>query len=123
MKIKPNCFKCYYGGLFSEKEHLASCRCEEVTEPTYVYHDFMESEIQCVARQNWEDECNCEHFMPNLKESEDDYELEMRYSFSTSFDCPFCGNTIDVWDIDVEEIKLVTCEECGRKMAVHGKEL
>mgnify|MGYP003290184638 CR=1 FL=1 len=120
--MKPNCRRCYYGGLFVHNRQLASCDCKNVTEPTFiVYDELFKIERQYVHRKNWEDECDCEHFIPHLSEAEGDYELEATCTFNTSFDCPFCGETVYVWDIGIEETAFVTCDECGKQIAVQGK--
>ena len=122
MKIKPNCRRCFYGGSYIHKEQLASCECESVTEPTIIKTDTLFNKTrQYVTRESWEDECQCEHFIPHLSEAEGDYELEACCTFNTSFDCPFCGNTVYVYDIGIEETEIITCDECERKIAVQGK--
>lgn len=122
MKIKPNCRRCFYSGVYDPNEQLASCKCENVTEPTIIKHDpLFNKERQYVSRKNWKDECDCEHFIPHLSEAEGDYELEQACTFNTSFDCPFCGNTVYVWDIGFEETELITCDECKKQIAVNGK--
>lgn len=124
MKIKPNCRRCFYGGSYNHNKQLASCECENVTEPTIINYDTMfKKERQYVSRKKWEDECDCEHFIPHLSEAEGDYELEAVYTFNTSFDCPFCGNTVYVWDIGIEETALITCDECEKLIAVEGKRI
>lgn len=122
MKIKPNCRRCFYGGLYDHNKQLASCTCKDVTEPTIIDSDALfKQERQFVSRKKWEEECDCEHFIPHLSEAEGDYELEATCTFNTSFDCPFCGNTVYVWDIGVEETALITCDECEKQIAVEGK--
>lgn len=122
MKIKANCKKCYYGGLFEPDRQLASCECENITEPTIIDFDpLFKKERQYVSRKKWKEECDCEHFIPHLSESEGDYELEACCTFNTVFDCPFCGNTIYVYDIGIEETEIVTCDECEKQIAVQGK--
>ena len=49
-------------------------------------------------QKKWEDECDCEHFIPHFSEGEGDYELEAVSTFNTSFECPFCGNTVHLQD-------------------------
>ena len=122
MKIKPNCRRCFYGGSYNHNERLASCECKNVTEPTIIKNDpLFNKERQYVSRNKWEDECNCEHFIPRLSEAEGDYELEAFCVFNTSFDCPFCGNTVYVWNIGIEETAFITCDECENQIAVEGK--
>ena len=122
MKIKANCQKCYYGGLFDHNRQLASCDCENVTESTVIAFDpLFKKERQYVSRKKWSEKCDCEHFIPHLSESEGDYELESYCTFNTVFDCPFCGNTIYVYDIGIEETEIVTCDECEKQIAVQGK--
>ena len=122
MNIKPNCRRCLYSGSYSRNEQLASCNCENVTEQTIIKQDPLFNKAQkYVLRKNWSDECDCEHFIPHLSESEGDYELEAICTFSTSFDCPFCGNEIYIYDIGIEETKIVTCDECEKEIAVQGK--
>lgn len=122
MIIKPNCQRCYYGGLYDPKAHLASCDCENVREQTVIQFDpLFKKERQYVPRKEWEDECDCEYFIPHLSESEGDYELEAVCTFNTSFDCPFCGNTVYVWDIGWGETEFITCDECEKEIAVEGK--
>lgn len=122
MKIKPNCRKCYYGAHYIQNKNLACCRCENVTEPTIIKFDpFFDREERYVKRVNWEDECDCEHFIPHLSESDGDYELEAVCTFQTSFACPFCGEEIDVYDLSIEETQIITCYECGKQIAVDGK--
>lgn len=122
MEIKPNCRRCYYGGLFDHNRQLASCDCKTVTEPTIIAFDtlFMK-ERQYVSRKKWEDECDCDHFIPHLSETVGDYELEPVCSYNTEFDCPFCGETVYVYDIGVEVTEIVTCDECGKQISVEGK--
>ena len=124
MKIKPNCKRCFYSGSFSTKAQLASCGCVNVTEPIIIRYDrLFDRDRQYVSRKNWGDECDCEHFIPQLSEAEGDYELEAVCAFNTSFDCPFCGNTVYVWDIGIEETLLITCDECEKQIAVKGKRI
>jgi predicted RNA-binding Zn-ribbon protein involved in translation (DUF1610 family) len=95
-----------------------------VTEPTVIGFDpLFKKERQYVSRKKWEDECDCEQFIPHLSESEGDYELEAVYAFNTEFDCPFCGSTVYVWDIGIEETAIITCDECGKQIAVEGKNI
>ena len=120
--IKPNCRRCFYSGSYIHNKQLASCRCEKVTEPTVIENDpLFGKPQQYVSRKEWEEECDCEHFMPQLSEVEGDYELEAVCTFSTSFACPFCGNTIYVLDIGIEETEIITCDECRKQIAVCGK--
>ena len=122
MKIKPNCQRCYYGGVYSPSEKLASCDCENMAKQTIVKYDpLFKKERQWVQREEWEEECDCEHFIPHLSEANGDYELEPVCTFNTSFDCPFCGNTVYVWEIGLEETVLITCDECEKQIAVQGK--
>ena len=122
MKIKPNCRRCFYGGLYDPNKQLAACECKDVTEPTIIDYDpLFKKERQYVSRKKWEEECDCEHFIPYLSEAEGDYELEATCTFNTSFDCPFCGNTVYVWDIGIEETAFITCDECEKQIAVQGK--
>ena len=122
MKIKPNCYKCYYGGCFDPKERLASCKCEEITEPTIIeFNKVLNQELQYVKRDEWEDIHECDHFIPVLSETSGDIELEQVCSFETFFACPFCGDTMWVCDIGIEETKFVECESCERTIAVKGK--
>ena len=124
MRIKPNCRRCFYCGSYDHNKRLASCRCENVTEPTIIELDpLFNKERQYVSRKKWEEECDCEHFIPHLSEGEGDYELEAVSTFNTSFECPFCGNTVYVWDIGIEETALITCDECERVIAVDGKSI
>lgn len=122
MRIKPNCQRCFYGGTYNPTKQLASCECEKVT--TIIEYDpLFRKEREWVSRKKWEEECDCEHFIPLLSEADGDYELEAACTFSTSFECPFCGNTIYVWDIGFEEKTFIICDECGRKIAVTGKSM
>lgn len=122
MKIKPNCQRCYYGGVYSPSEKLASCDCENMAKQTIVKYDpLFKKERQWVSRKEWEEEYDCQHFVPHLSEAEGDYELEPVCTFNTSFDCPFCGHTVFVWDIGIEETALITCDECEKQIAVQGK--
>lgn len=122
MKIKPNCAKCYYGGAYKPNEQLASCKCENVSEPTIIkFDELFQRERQFVKRKDFYEECDCEHFIPHLSEADDDFELEAICTFTTSFDCPFCGDNVDVYDIGIEETQIITCDGCGKKIAVQGK--
>lgn len=122
MKIKPNCQKCFYGGAYDHAERLASCKCENVTEPTIIKYDpLFKKDRQYVSRKNWNDECDCEHFIPHLSEYDDDYELEPVCTYNAYFDCPFCGNAISVFDLGLEETEIITCDECEKQIAVEGK--
>ena len=124
MKIKPNCRRCYYGGMFEPNKQLASCECEDVTEPTIIAFDpLFKKERQYVSRKKWSEECGCECFIPQLSESWDDYELETVCTFNAEFDCPFCGSAVYVSDIGIEETRLITCDECGKQIAVDGKSI
>ena len=124
MGIKASCRKCFYSGVYNPNKQLASCECKNVTEPTVVeFDELFRKERQYVLRKSWDEECDCECFVPSLSEDEGDYELEACCTFNTSFDCPFCGNTVYVWDIGIEETELITCDECGRQIAVHGKSI
>lgn len=119
--MKAKCSDCYYSGCYIRNEHLVSCDCADITEPTVTYFDDMfKKERQCVHRENWDDECECECFIPQLSEENGDYELEQTTIFSANFDCPFCGYEIDVDDIGIEENIIVECPECERKIAVKG---
>lgn len=118
--MKAKCSDCYYSGCYYHREHLVSCDCADITEPTVTHFDKMfKKERQCVHRDNWNDECECECFVPQLSEENGDYELEKTVIFSANFDCPFCGNDIDV-DVEIEENIIVECPECERKIAVSG---
>ena len=122
MKIKANCRRCFYGGVYDHDRQLASCECENLTEKAIIEFDpLFKKRRKYVSRKKWGDECDCEHFIPHLSEYEGDYELEAVYTFNTSFDCPFCGNTVYVFDIGIEETELITCDECGKQIAVEGK--
>lgn len=122
MKILPNCKKCYYGGTFISSENLASCKAPNPTEPTVrKFDELFRRERHFVIRRNWDDECKCDNFTPRLSEIEGDFTLEPSITFETSFNCPFCGERIDVYDIGIEETKLVTCDECDKQIAVIGK--
>lgn len=124
MKIKPNCQKCYYGGSFKPNEHLASCNAPYPKEPSITkYDELFRRERVFVKRINWDDERECGNFIPRLSESDGDFELEAVCTFNASFDCPFCGETIDVYGLGVEETEIVTCDECGKKIAVQGKSI
>lgn len=120
-RIKPNCRKCYYSSCYIHSEKLAGCKCEDIDEPTVLAEDKTFGDTLCVKRNEWAEECECEHFMPRLNELEGDFELEAHTSFDTSFECPFCGADIDIFDIGIEETVICTCDECGRKIAVDGK--
>ena len=92
MKMKPNCRRCYYGGVYDHEAHLASCDCKMVAEKTVSQFDpLFRKERKYVSRNEWEEKCDCENFIPHLSEADGDYELEAVCTFSTSFDCPFCG--------------------------------
>ena len=120
--MKANCQRCYYGGVYSPSEQLASCDCENMAKQTIVKYDpLFKKERQWVSRKEWGEECDCQHFVPHLSEAEGDYELEPICAFNTSFDCPFCGNTVYVWEIGLEETVLITCDECEKQIAVQGK--
>lgn len=122
--MKANCRNCYYSGGYIHNEHLAACNCSNITEPTVTqFDDMFKKERRYVHRDNWDDECECECFIPQLSESNGDYRLEENVTYSAYFDCPFCGGGIDVDDIGVEENVIIECEECGRKMAVQGLQI
>lgn len=122
--MKPNCEKCYHGGIFVKNKGLASCNSARITEPTVIeYDNFFKKDRQYVKRMNWDDECKCERFIPLLSESDKDFELVEVLTYETSFGCPFCGEDIDVYDIGIDETKLITCYNCERKIAVSGKEI
>lgn len=119
-----NCEKCYYTGSFIPQRGLASCNNARITEPTIVEFDrLLNKECRYVKRAKWDEECGCEQFVPLLSESDGDFELEEVCSFDASFGCPFCGDDIDVYDIGIDETKLISCHNCGRKIAVVGKEI
>ena len=121
MKIKPNCKKCYFSVAYYANDCLAACDSARITEPTVTrYDNFLKKECQCVKRAKWDEECKCEQFIPSLSEADGDYELEEEIRFNTSFDCPFCGEEIDVYDVQICDTKLVRCDECGKLMAVDG---
>ena len=124
MAIVPNCQKCYYGGSFRQNESLASCCAPYPKEPTITkYDELFQRERQFVKRRNWDDECECGNFIPDLSESDGDFELEAVCTFNASFDCPFCGESIVVYGLGVEETEIITCDECGKQIAVHGKSI
>ena len=124
MPIIPNCRKCYYGGGFKPNKHLASCNAPYPKEPTItIFDELYNRERQFVKRNNWDDECNCKNFIPQLSEIDGDFELEVVYTFKTTFDCPFCGEIIDVYDIGIEETQIISCNECAKKIAVQGKSI
>lgn len=37
--MKPNCRRCYYGGVFVGNKGLASCDSARITEPTIIEYD------------------------------------------------------------------------------------
>lgn len=122
MGIKPNCQKCYYGGGYKPNEYLASCDAPYPKEPSVIkFDELFKRERVFVRRRKWDEECECGNFIPKLSEYDGDIELEAVCSFDTSFDCPFCGESIDVYGIGFEETRLVTCDECGHLIAVQGK--
>lgn len=122
MEIKPNCANCYYCGYFKMNEHLACCNCTDITEPTVIQYDsFFKENRQFVKRNDWYDECDCEHFIPRLSESNGDYEIDIVHYYTITMNCPFCGEEIYIDDIEEYETKVVTCDECGKKIAVEGK--
>ena len=124
MAIKQNCQDCYYGGHYIPNKHLACCRCEKVTEPTIIEFDpLFNRKERYVKRQNWDDECECDNFIPSLSESNGDFELETVCSFNANFNCPFCGENLDVYELGVEETRFIACYECGKEIAVKGKEI
>ena len=124
MQMKANCQRCYHTGVFIPQRGLASCNSARITEPTIIEFDgLINKERQYVKRNNWDDECACEHFIPYLSESREDFELEEVCTYETSFDCPFCGESIDVYDIGIDETKLIMCHNCEREIAVKGKEI
>ena len=120
MKIDPNCQLCFYGGVYNHNKQLASCECEKVRTITE-YDPFFKKDRQWVPRQKWDEECDCGYFIPRLSEANGDYELEAVVTFNTSFECPFCGETVYVWNIGFEEIAFITCDECDRQIVVTGK--
>lgn len=121
-KIKANCERCYYGGAFIPSEGLASCNCARITEPTEIRYDSLfKKERQYVERKKWDSPCDCEHFTPRLSEGRGDFELNIDISYETQFDCPFCGEELYVFGIGVDETKLVTCDQCRKRIAVEGK--
>lgn len=122
MNIKPNCKKCYYGGLWKPSESLASCSAPMPKEPTVTkFDEFLNRERRFVKRRAWDDECECRNFIPSLSEIDGDYELEAVTTFNASFDCPFCGENVDVCGLGIEETVIETCPECGMEIAVKGK--
>lgn len=124
MRIKPNCQKCYYGGSYKPNEYLASCNAPYPKEPTVIkFDELFKRERMFVKRRKWDEECECGNFIPKLSETDGDFELEAVCTFDTSFDCPFCGEIIDVYGLGVEETEIVTCSECGKQIAVHGKSI
>jgi hypothetical protein len=124
MAIKPNCQKCYYGGGYKPNEHLACCNAPYPKEPTVIkFDELYKRERQFVKRKKWDDECDCGNFIPSLSEADGDFELEAVCTFNASFDCPFCGERIDVFDLGIEETELVKCDWCGKQIAVHGKSI
>ena len=81
--IKPNCQKCYYTACFISKRGLASCECERITEPVIIELDkLMNKERRYVKRNKWDDECDCDCFIPDLSEAEQDFELEEVCTFA-----------------------------------------
>ena len=122
MNIKPNCKKCLYGGFWNPSESLASCSTPMPKEPTVTKFDkVFKKERQFVKRRNWDDECECKNFIPHLSEIDGDFELEAVTTFNASFDCPFCGENVDVYGLGIETTEIVTCAECGKEIAVKGK--
>lgn len=123
-KVIPNCFNCYYGGAYDPQKQLASCDSAVITEPTVTMYDaFLKKDRKYVKRADWFEKSDCEYFVPVLSESNEDFELESITTFQTSFDCPFCGESIDVYDIGIEETRLEECPTCGKIIAVKGKEI
>lgn len=120
-KIKPNCEKCYYSGVYYSQKHLASCDNPSITEPVVIKHDdLLNRERRCVRRSAWNEECECNQFVPLLSEQDNDFELEQEVIFNTEFDCPFCGEKIDVCDVSVANVQLITCDNCNKLIAVDG---
>lgn len=122
--MKPNCKKCFYGGTFKPNRSLASCSAPYPKEPSIIeYDELFQRERTFVKRRNWDDECECNNFIPKLSETDGDFELEPVCTFSTDFECPFCGEFVYVDNLGIEETKLVTCGECGKQIAVKGKSI
>ena len=120
--MKANCQKCLYGGLWNLSQGLASCSAPMPQEPTVTkYDELFKKERRFVRRRNWDDECECKNFIPHLSEIDGDFELEAVTTFNASFDCPFCGENVDAYGLGIEETAIVTCNECGREIAVKGK--
>ena len=53
-------------------------------------------------------------------ECDNGFELEEEVIFNTEFDCPFCGEKIDVCDVSVANVQLITCDNCNKLIAVDG---
>lgn len=66
------------------------------------------------------EECECNQFVPLLSERDNDFELEQEVIFNTEFDCPFCGEKIDVCDVSVANVQLIPCDNCNKLIAVDG---
>lgn len=108
-QVKPNCQKCYYGGLLIKSKG-------KVAPNSGLYS----------CRRHWNDGCKCEHFIPCLSEKNGDIKIQEMNTYialqkvsiyKTKFKCPFCGNTIHATMKDIPS-KIIRCKYCSKQIKV-----
>lgn len=107
-KIEKCCRNCAYNDWFSPTEKQASCKCEE-KENRLAVKQFI-NKLEYVAKcDDWEDENNCEHFVPRV--DEEDIEIT-----NLSIKCPHCNKENSIYEVDQSgQSDIVECEYCGKK--------
>ena len=113
MKIKKHCKGCAYGGWFNSAKGYASCDCPENVNSFCIKHLGQNEFV--VSCNNWEEENNCEHFIPNVND-EDSIEEDTYSTTDLSVKCPYCNRENTIFDVDQSgQSDIVECEFCGKE--------
>lgn len=112
--MKCCCKNCAFGGGFKPKDKLADCYCEENPDRITKYCEFWEQDKQYVKRNEWEEEVECEYFVPEVEPTETEFVSHLNITYK----CPYCGKEEYEYDMDMEDEMTIICEECGKKYNV-----
>ena len=86
--MKKSCKNCFYSGWFNPKNKYASCDCPQNENSFRIKHlGQNEFVVNC---ENWEEEIDCEHFIPNVND-EDSIEEDTYSITDLSIKCPHCN--------------------------------